>query len=227
MKRKFNLFSYIFSLCATSLLLIVISLAWYVTNNEANVDNGSIATASADGVVLSVNTYSLLDYEGSLDYEYTKGEAIAEMSSYGDASNITAVLLEIEYSISKESNDIYTLKIDGDESAGIISYDDNGDGQAYLSNAVTFTTAELDEKKQYIDLRSTNFKIDKSISEEICLGQIDLSTIEINTTYYEYVVIDYDTNLVNDLYTSLLQSSNKASLNSAIEFVKDLSIILS
>lgn len=227
MKRKYNLISSIISLSVTAFLLVIVSLAWYVTNTDANVDNGMLSIDEKDGINLSVKTYKLLDYEGNSEvYDYTKGELISEMSAYGDASSITATLLEIEYSISEPSNESYTVLIAGESTSGIISHDEFGDGTAYLSNAVNFTPSILDSNGLYVDLSSEQLKINKASSDNIAIGEINLAGKQINTSYYEYVVIDYDTNLVNDLYTALLQSSNKATLSSAIEFVKDLSIVL-
>lgn len=225
MNNKMNLFTSIFSLISTSLLLVVVALAWYATNNTAKADNAVAAISDNEGIFISVKAYSLADYEGAGDYEYTVGSEVNEMVAYGDASSITATLLEIEYSISEASNDNFQLKIDGEDEAGIISHDEFGDGKSYLSNAVNFTKATVTSNN--VDLSNLSYKINKASSDEIVVGQIDLTNKEINTSYYEYIVVDYDTNLVNDLYTALLQSSNKASLSSAIEFIKDLSIILS
>lgn len=225
MNKKMSLFTSIFSLISTSLLLVVVALAWYATNNSAKADNAVAAIAKKEGISISVKAYSLANYEGAGDYEYTVGSEVTEMVAYGDASSITAILLEIEYSISEESNESYQLKIGGEDAAGIISHDEFGDGKSYLSNAVNFTMASVTSENVHLNTRS--YKINKDSSDEIIIGQIDLSNKKINTPYYEYIVVDYDTNLVNDLYTALLQSSNKASLSSAIEFIKDLSIILS
>lgn len=86
MECFFYFFSSIFSLISTSLLLVVVALAWYATNNTAKADNAVAAISDNEGISISVKAYSLADYEGAGDYEYTVGSEVNEMVAYGDAS---------------------------------------------------------------------------------------------------------------------------------------------
>lgn len=77
MKTKYNLYASIASLCATLFLLVVIVMAWYVTNEEASATGITGSTAILDeesqGNVSEVYYFDITEYKNGV---YTVGDCL-------------------------------------------------------------------------------------------------------------------------------------------------------
>lgn len=225
MKIKNQLIMNFITLSLTAFLLVCIVTAWYVTNTTASVNGIIGSTADVDGITLNVKTYSLSAsdnnmYEYKIDSLYTADS----MSEYGDIDvDITAVLLEIEYIFSKETNKSYPLTLETNMSeAGCLNEFDsiNNTGVSYLSNATRFYVCE--KVDSYIDLEGEELSfVDNDDYSKTLQLEIENLTYQ-KEAGYVYLLIDYDSDLVNYLYNDLLQQTTEASLNSKIIFEEDL-----
>lgn len=92
MKQKYHLISSIVSMCLTSILLVFIVMAWYVTNTTASVTGvtGSTAMIEEDNesMVVSVEYYYIESIEGNT---YTIGESISGLSSNFELKSYNAL----------------------------------------------------------------------------------------------------------------------------------------
>lgn len=229
MKIKNHLIGNLITLSLTTFLLICIVAAWYVTNTKVHVNDLIISTSEAQDVELNIKTYSLTHSDNQA-YEYKIGVEYQndQMAEYGDIDNdITAILVEIEYIFSKETNSSYPLTLETSitEAGCSNEFDSNTNtGTSYLSNATSFyVSTKIDS---YIDTGNSEMNfVDINTSTKV-----QSLTIQ-NISYqeqagYVYLVMDYDPDLINYLYNDLLQQTTEATLNSKIIFEEDLNVYL-
>lgn len=218
MKTKIQLYMSLISLTVTSFLLVVICCAWYVSNTEVSA-GGIFATTKDD----EINKFNIKLYNLTIENDYyIKGKETNIMPSYNNLDNtITAVLLEIEYQVNDFNN--YQITINNNTNYSIYNNSlDNSFHTGFSNTIEIFNTTIINNKY----LKNGSFTFYNNING-IKTNNYKLfdSYIDDNNTNYIYYIIDFNEELIMNLYDLLLsQFSDKADLSTSIEITNDISL---
>ncbi len=218
MKTKIQLYMSLISLTVTSFLLVVICCAWYVSNTEVSA-GGIFATTKDD----EINKFNIKLYNLTIENDYyIKGKETNIMPSYNNLNNtITAVLLEIEYQVNDFNN--YQITINNNTNYSIYNNSlDNSFHTGFSNTIEIFNTTIINNKY----LKNGSFTFYNNING-IKTNNYKLfdSYIDDNNTNYIYYIIDFNEELIMNLYDLLLsQFSDKADLSTSIEITNDISL---
>ena len=218
MKTKIQLYMSLISLTVTSFLLVVICCAWYVSNTEVSA-GGIFATTKDD----EINKFNIKLYNLTIENDYyIKGKETNIMPSYNNLDNtITAVLLEIEYQVNDFNN--YQITINNNTNYSIYNKSlDNSFHTGFSNTIEIFNTTIINNKY----LKNGSFTFYNNING-IKTNNYKLfdSYIDDNNTNYIYYIIDFNEELIMNLYDLLLsQFSDKADLSTSIEITNDISL---
>ncbi len=218
MKTKIQLYMSLISLTVTSFLLIVICCAWYVSNTEVSA-GGIFATTKDD----EINKFNIKLYNLTIENDYyIKGKETNIMPSYNNLDNtITALLLEIEYQVNDFNN--YQITINNNTNYSIYNNSlDNSFHTGFSNTIEIFNTTIINNKY----LKNGSFTFYNNING-IKTNNYKLfdSYIDDNNTNYIYYIIDFNEELIMNLYDLLLsQFSDKADLSTSIEITNDISL---
>ncbi len=249
MKRKLT--SMLFTICLTSILLACSLYAWFVMNTtvrtgiiEGNVSNPNVS--SIDIKYYYLNTLDPIDSTSNFnryEIDVTRGEngLMPEgemMSQFNNpqTDNKTSLLMCISYRVSVSGNyslelladGIYYRDLEEPDKSMVQSYTNN-----YLSNSLAFylnpVLVSSDSKDYYQVSTKTNFvnletrtKTNKLILDT---GYKEANDNTNQETYVYYAIIDYDVELVNDLYTVMLQNcAGETDLSTIVLFKSDLTL---
>lgn len=222
MKQKYHLISSIISMTITSVLLIVVCLAWYVTNKEAYVTGVTGSIVEDNPIIESVEYYEATG-KANEGFTFTKmaSNKSIEMGTYNPLDsasypqrmiaitvreditsiNITAKTRATSYlgSTIKDANDNFILSKDEPNSlTSVIGF--------YVPTAVSITedvaTATISQEDEMYFVDADNDSI---------VFTLDLGTIN-PINHIVYIILDYYEDSIEHIYSENIG-------NSALDYV--------
>lgn len=237
---KFRIVSSVFCLVAAVLLAAFTVYAWFTSQTTAKTSGFETETTSGDVKLFAVNAYRATSADGKT---YTKGDLIedARMEDYtprstGDTGSATAVILEIAISFNFDDSS-KTLPLSASLTHDDVYKTDSFDSfieKNYLSNAITLKSLEGDSKSTEYTVGNTNYSFVTGafVGDGVEDGKIEKKQIIDNITYstdtdYLYILMDYNAEYINALYSIMLKRwPQDANLSTRIDFTPDIIFIL-
>ncbi|MGM9969084.1 MAG: hypothetical protein ACI35S_01670, partial [Anaeroplasma sp.] len=217
---KYKVFSSIISLIITSLLLICIVNAWYVSNKEATANGITGVTAIGNIWDIKLNRYIAVENN---DNTYKK-EAINDDGSnllpYDILNDYSKLIYEISFKTTLNTINI-SVGNNGYRNNNFIEI--NYKNYNYLSNVAIFKVLKH-ENNIFSIVNNNEYYLPYSEEEDNTIHNTLIDTI--NTTDENvtiYLLFDYNTNNINRLFTDNIGES---SLDTIVYFKDDLMFYL-
>ena len=224
MKHKFVLS--IITTLVTLIVFVTSIFAWMTVNN-------SVGAGGASGSTIEISTIDVKMYNTTYDasnnliidtHKTPQGQLELVMPTYdNEANDETKILVEVTIAYKNTLN--HSLYLNTNYGSIVFSnYTTTDTITSHLSNTIAVYDATYINGIITLDNNSkrTFFNDNYSKNYNIVLLQ-DRQGIE-NTQDTLYFVIDYDTSLFDNIYTSLLSSefSNNATINTKVVFTSDV-----
>lgn len=214
-----KLITMILTLLLTLIAFVTSLYAWFVDNDS--IDANIIGSSSNNGMTLISKIYSLTN-NGN---DYTIGTEISQMNKYNnDDSSCTAVLLEIEIELEKNTSCSAYIKTDKEMPNSSTDFPKVGNDtdsiyQTELSNTIHLYEATKNGTNISINGNELSF-INSAVNPYTKTTSIELKT-NINESQTLYFIIDYSDKNIDIIYSKLI-TFTQANLNSEMIFKEDL-----
>lgn len=219
-----KIWSMLFTITVTIFLLVTSLFAWFSMNDTVRGD--TIGTVTDDSVsYLNCDLYYTTKVNDRIYVDdsvtYTK------MRAYNNEEMLpTAIIAKLSYSFSENGLYNFSLiasgKMFSTESTVISNYTDN-----YISNVITIYEVDILDDNSFQPTNSTTFVNSnyEKISNTIKYPEKEY---EANVDYVTYLMLDYNSDMINELYSLMLNNivDGSVSLETTINFKSDITILL-